>query len=92
VVNVSGPASYNANPEDVVFCTTTGGSVTVTLPLSSANKSAEVEVVKVTSDSNAVTVANQIGDLTNGSTPWTISFGRSAMDVIADGGTSWNIV
>ena len=84
-------ANYNAVAGDFVLCNTTGGGLTVTLPLSAANALATICVKKVSSDTNTVTIANSASDTLDGTTPNTTAIPETAVECCADGGTTWRI-
>ncbi len=84
-------ANYNAVAGDVVYCNTSAGGFTVTIPLSASSLDKTVTVKKVTRDGNTVTVANTSSDLTDLSTPWILAYFEDSMTIRADGTTNWYI-
>lgn len=74
-----------------VIVDTSGGSVIVNLPDSSANEGATFTITKRTSDSNVVTVDGSGAQTINGSTTYVLRFQYDAVQVRAENG-NWAIV
>ena len=90
---VAKTANYNAVAGDIIFCDTSAGGFSITLPLSSTNPSAEIIVKKKSADGNAVTINNSGSDTVDlSATNYILDQQGDALDVIADGGTLWGIV
>ena len=90
---VSKTSNYSAVAGDIIFCNTSAGGFSVTLPLSSLNPSAEIIVKKRSADGNAVTILTSGADMVDLSTTnYILDQSGDAMDVIADGTTNWGIV
>ena len=90
---VAKTANYNAVAGDIIFCDTSAGGFSITLPLSSTNPSAEIIVKKKSADGNAVTIKNSGSDTVDLSTTnYILDQQGDALDAIADGGTLWGIV
>jgi hypothetical protein len=88
---VTKTANYTAVAFNLVMVDTTGGPVTIQLPLSASNSGMSIIVQKISSDTNAVTVDTTGSDTINGNSTETISFVNSSMLVIADGVATWRI-
>jgi hypothetical protein len=74
-----------ADAGDLFRVTTTGGAVTITLPLiSSVTDGFKVAIVKWTGDTNAVTIQRSGGDTINGATSQSIGSQYSQVTVVAD--------
>lgn len=85
-------ANYTAVINDVVLCDTSGGGFTVTLPASASNGNGIIIIKKISLDANVVTVARSSADLIDGQTSQSISAQYTAMEVIADGISNWEII
>lgn len=84
-------SDYVATAFDMVLVDTSGGPVTIQLPLSGSNSGKSIIVQKTTSDVNVITVDTTGSDTINGSSTEIISYLNSSMLVIADGVATWRI-
>jgi hypothetical protein len=90
--NVSAQStSFSAAAATTYLCTTTGGSITVTFPAAFTNTGAIINVKKVSSDSNNVTITPSSGALIDGATTAVISVQYTSITAISDG-TNWWII
>ncbi len=84
-------ANYTAVANDVVFCDTSGGGFTITIPASASNSGAAILVKKVSSDANNLTLARTGADLIDGATSQVTPLPFSSYFLVADGVTAWEI-
>jgi len=85
-------ANYNAVAGDFVLCDTSGGPFTVTLPLSSGVQSGQtVTVKKITTDTNAVTIACSGSDTLDNNASMSTAVYNTAVEQATDGLSAWSI-
>lgn len=81
-------ANYTAVADDAVFCDTTGGGFTITLPAASANSGAVIIVKKTSRDSNVLTLAPMGGDLIEDAASQTF-LPLQTFQLVSDGVSNW---
>ncbi len=84
-------SNYNAVAGDFIEVDTSGGPVTITLPLSSANARATITVKKISTDSNVLTIACSGSDTIDTQATQTTTVPQTAVESLADGVASWRI-
>ena len=89
VRNISGNAT--AAVWDVIFCDTSGGAFTVTLPAAATSAGRPINVKKVSVDAFAVTVAAALGETIDAQSSYDISGPFNSMTVMSNG-TEWFII
>lgn len=88
---VAKTAAYTVNSEDHwIRVDTSGGAVTITIPLAIDNPHRKIGVIKTTSDANAVTIARTSTDTFNGATSLTLSGQYSGAFLVSNGITAWD--
>lgn len=81
-------ANYTAVADDAVFCNTTGGGFSITLPAASANSGAVIIVKKTSLDSNVLTLAPTGGDLIEDAASQTF-LPLQTFQLVSDGVSNW---
>lgn len=89
---VSKATNYTAVAGDIVLCDTSAGGFTVTLPLSVSNAAETVVVKKISSDGNTLTLAASGSDTIDGSATQSLIVPNTAVQVVADGSLTWDII
>jgi hypothetical protein len=88
-------ANYGVNlsSDDVIFCDTTGGAFTVTLPAShTAGETIHIVDNGFVAATNNITIATADSDkINNSSADYVISTSGTSITLISDG-TNWNIL
>lgn len=85
--------AYTAKPDDgIILVDTSGGAVTVTLPLASGLKTKVFTIKKNTSSANNITIARSGSDTIDGATSKTVS-GTSYeyTRLVSDGSNWWSV-
>lgn len=82
-------ANYTASNDDFVLSDASGGAITVTLPPPSANY--RVDVKKIDSSSNDITIATDDTGTIDGASSKTISTQYESITMVSDG-TNWFII
>lgn len=90
IVSASGATTAAAG--QIILCNTTGGGFTVTLPTSASSSTQRIIVKKISSDANTVTIARAGADLIDSQTTQVLSAQFASIEIIADGGTNWEII
>lgn len=92
VRTVTAATTLNAS-DYAVRVDTTGGALTITLPLASTVIGQEFRITKITTDANAVTVSRQGSDTINGATSQTIAGGsRGVLRLLGVTSSSFDVV
>jgi hypothetical protein len=88
---ISKTVNYTAVAGDFILCNTSGGGFTITLPLSAVNTGLPITVKKVSTDANILVVAPSGADTIDTSSTVNIVVPGTALSMVADGGTVWEI-
>jgi hypothetical protein len=88
---VSRTSNYTAVPGDTIFCNTTAGGFTVTLPSAAANLATQITIKKVSTDGKILTIATTGGETIDGSTSLLIQDAWTSVTLV-NGPSSWFIV
>lgn len=90
ITKTFGDSPYSAVAGDnAIAGDTSGGAVTITLPSAASNPGVRIRVSKVTSDSNAVTLATTGGDTVGFQSQWILSDQGDSTTAISDGVSEW---
>lgn len=84
-------SAYLAVANDYVLCDTSGGGFTVTLPVSAVNKGLSINVKKISSDHNTLTIANSGADTIDEGPAVGTYQPNTSITFTADGITNWDI-
>ena len=84
--------TYAAAAGDIIFCDTSGGGFTITLPDNAANVGREpIKIKKTSADFNALTVATSGADTIDGQPTAVITIPKTAVSFFADGAGVWQV-
>lgn len=84
-------SAYLAVANDLVLCDTSGGGFTVTLPLSAVNKGLSINVKKISSDHNTLTIATSGADTIDEGPAVSTYQPNTNVTFTGDGITNWGI-
>ena len=85
-------AAYTAKPDDgIILVDTSGGGVTVTLPLASGLKTKIFQIKETANPGSNVTVARSGSDTIDGATSYTVSGTYAYARFVSDGSNWWSV-
>ena len=89
IVNVN--TTYSAIIKDDIMADTSGGGFTITLPTVVGNATKRINIKKISSDVNSLTIAAAGGESIDGDSTKIIITPNVNMEIIADGTLTWRI-
>ncbi len=84
-------ANYTAVANDSIFCDTSAGGFTITLPAAASNSGVAILVKKISSDANTLAIARTGGDVIDGATSASTILPFSSFFFVSDGVSDWGI-
>lgn len=85
-------SNYSAQPGDIVLCDTSAGGFTVTMPASATNSTRRIVVKKISTDNNALIIVPSGLDSIDGAASQIILTPKTAIEMVADGSATWEII